>query len=229
MKKPAKPLNGVLGGLQRTVATLSSQTARQHRDLLAVMCSLWLHADRRGLCWPGRKTIAHEAGLTPKRVTWALRRLCELAVIRLEEQSVQEKQAKSGKNKYRVCALYRVISDGKGRDRVTLGGRDRVTHEQVPIATCHEPPAESTDGNTDAGGQAALVSSPPATTAEPIASGEVVSSPESERLLEGISGATAAMYNANTKGLPPREAREAQERAVSEYVRAFCATEEAGT
>jgi len=221
---PRKQLNGVLGGLQHTLAALVSQSPERRTDLLAAMVCLWSHADRRGLCFPGRVRISRETGLTLKRVTWALQRLQALGIIALVEQTAHEKQGKNAQNRYRIKAQYRVISEKQvGTHRPYQVGTHRPPNKYQYEACV--PPAESAYGNTDAGSQAALVPSSP----EPAGAGPSDDAVHIERHemsdedADFIFGAAGAYYKPDsmglTKGLRKPDADKLRDASFQEYMK----------
>jgi len=224
-QKTQTQLNGVLGGLQHTLAALVSQSPERRTDLLAAMVCLWSHADRRGLCFPGRVRISRETGLTLKRVTWALQRLQALGIIALVEQTAHEKQGKNAHKRYRIKAHYRVISEKQvGTHRPYQVGTHRPPNKYQYEACV--PPAESAIGNTDAGSQAALVPSSP----EPAGAGpsdDAVHIERHDRMSDEdadfIFGAAGAYYKPDsmglTKGLRKPDADKLRDASFQEHMR----------
>lgn len=221
-QKTQTQLNGVLGGLTNTLAVLASQSPERRCHLWAVMCSLWLHANRYGLCWPGRRTIAREAGLTQRRITWALQRLQALGIIALVEQTAHEKQGKNAQNRYRIKAHYRLITaKGVGsHSTYPLGSHSTQNKYQYEVCV-----SESAYGNTDAGSQAALVPSSP----EPAGAGpsddavHIERNEMSDEDADFVFGAVGAYYKPDsmglTKGLRKEEAEKLRDASFQEFMR----------
>ena len=221
---PRKQLNGVLGGLQHTLAALASQSPESRCHLWAVMDCLWLHADRYGLCWPGRRTIAREAGVTLRRVTWALQRLQALGIIALVEQTAHEKQGKNAQNRYRIKAQYRVLTAKRVGIHSTHLVGTHSTQNKYQYEACVLPP-ESADGNTDAGSQAALVSSSPESAgADPSDEAVHIERHEmSDEDADFVFGAVGACLKPDsmglTKGLRKKEAEKLRNASFQEFMR----------
>jgi len=223
-QKTQTQLNGVLGGLTNTLAVLASQSPESRCHLWAVMCCLWLHADRYGLCWPGRRTIAREAGVTLRRVTWALQRLQALGIIALVEQTAHEKQGKNAQNRYRIKAQYRVITAKRVGTQSTHLVVSQSTQNKYQCEECVLPP-ESAYGNTDAGSQAALVPSSP----EPAGAGpsddavHIERNEMSDEDADFVFGAVGAYYKPDsmglTKGLRKPDADKLRDASFQEHMK----------
>ncbi|OQB95180.1 MAG: hypothetical protein BWX84_00045 [Verrucomicrobia bacterium ADurb.Bin118] len=127
---------GVLGGLARTVEVLGSAEAKDRADMLGVMVGMWLHADSRGLCYPGLVRLCRYTGRGKKRVIWALKELEGLGVLR---RVVEKSASKKGQNlqyqKYRIRPLYRlfgvsVVVSGGHRGVVSVGHHNNMYQEE---------------------------------------------------------------------------------------------------
>jgi len=160
--------------------------------------------------------------LTQRRITWALQRLQALGIIALVEQSAHEKQGKTAPNRYRIKALYRVITaKGVGsHSTYPLGSHSTQNKYQYEVCV-----SESATGNTDAGSQAALVSSSPRSAgADPSDEAVHIDRDEmSDEDTDFVFGAMGAYYKPDTtgttKGLRKEEAEKLRDASFQEFMR----------
>jgi len=162
--------------------------------------------------------------VTLRRVTWALQRLQALGIIALVEQTAHEKQGKNAQNRYRIKAQYRVLTAKRVGIHSTHLVGTHSTQNKYQYEACVLPP-ESADGNTDAGSQAALVSSSPESAgADPSDEAVHIERHEmSDEDADFVFGAVGACLKPDsmglTKGLRKKEAEKLRNASFQEFMR----------